>query len=84
MKKLIIIIIAIVVAYNVFLKEELCQRCGYSGLINCSECNGVGLEFPNGYSAPSKRCDECGGRALEECSDCNGDGRTSLFEECFR
>lgn len=82
MKKWIVIIIAAVVVYNVLCKEEMCDRCRYAGMINCSECNG-GLKFPNGYSAQSKRCGKCGGTGLVKCPDCDGDGRTTLLDKIF-
>lgn len=69
--------------YNVLCKEEMCDSCRYAGVINFSECNGVGLKFPNGYSAQSKRCGKCGGTGLVKCPDCGGDGRTTLLDRIF-
>ncbi len=83
MKKWIIVIIALVAAFYILTKEEMCSRCRYAGVVNCSECNGIGLKFPGGYSAPSQICNKCGGTCLERCPDCNGDGKTSLLDIIF-
>lgn len=83
MKKWIIIIIAAIAVYGLLSKEEMCARCRYAGVVNCTECNGIGMKFPNGYSAPSKMCNKCNGTCLEKCPECNGDGRTSMLDMIF-
>jgi hypothetical protein len=59
-----------------------CKKCGKTGVLKCTECNGTGM-VPNNVGG-FEACPTCGGKKNVKCSACDGDGLNSYPEDYYR
>ena len=71
MKKIIILVVALVSTFYATSQVTTCWQCNGSGRMRCVMCNGGGVAYTMFGPAP---CFACGGYGVTSCMGCNGSG----------